>query len=77
MIFSMTANIKCTSEQRRPLRKSRCVSAGSDSLWLQFKSTIWVQSYSRKHTNCTNPLQERHLSFSHTITSCKKTAFVL
>jgi len=26
-----------------------------------FKPTIWAQSYPRKHTNCTTPLQERHL----------------
>jgi len=32
-------------------------------LWfttLQFKPTVWAQSYSRKHTKCTTPLQERH-----------------
>jgi len=54
----MTANVKYTVEQRRLFRNSRCLSTGSDSLYLQFKSIIWAQSYPRKYTNCTNPLQE-------------------
>jgi len=32
-------------------------------LWftlLPFKPTIWAQSYPRKRTKCTTPLQERH-----------------
>jgi len=45
----MTANE--TVEQRRLLRNSRSLSYGSDSLYLQFKPTIWDQSYPRKHTN--------------------------
>jgi len=45
----MTANY--TVEQRRLLRNSRCVSPGSDSLYLQFKPTFWAQSYPRKHTD--------------------------
>jgi len=36
------------------------LSAGSDSLYLQFKPTIWAQSYPRKRTNFTTPLEERH-----------------
>jgi len=58
----MAANVKYTTdtEQRKLLRNSRCLSAGSDSFYLQFKLTIWAQSYSRKHTNCTTLLQQRH-----------------
>jgi len=41
-------------------RKPRCLSAGSYSLSQQLKPTIWAQSYPRKCTNCTTPLQERH-----------------
>jgi len=43
-------------------RKPRCLSAGSYSLYLQLKPTIWAQSYPRKCTNCPTPLQERHFS---------------
>jgi len=39
----MTANVKHTVEQRRLLRNSRCLSDGSDSLYLQFKPTIWLK----------------------------------
>jgi len=60
----MTANVRCTVEQRRLSRNSRCVSAGFDSLFLQFKPTIWAQSYLWKHTNCTTPLQERRFPTS-------------
>jgi len=60
MAFSMTANVTCTVEERRLLRKPHCLSAGSDSLSLKFKPTIWTLSYLRKHTNCTISLQERH-----------------
>ena len=60
MTFSMTANVKYTIEQWRLLRNSRCLSAGSDSVHLQFKPIIWARSYPRKHTNCITPLQERH-----------------
>ena len=56
----MTANVKYTVEQRRLLQNSHCLSAASDSLYLQFKPIIWAQSYLRKHTNCTTPLQERY-----------------
>jgi len=60
MSFSMTANVQYNVEQRRLLRISHCLTAGSDSLYLQFKSTIWVQNYPRKDTNFTTPLEERH-----------------
>jgi len=56
----MTANVKYTVERRRLLRNSHCLSVGSDALYLQFKPTMWAQSYPRKHTNCTTPLEERH-----------------
>jgi len=56
----MAANVEHAVEQRRLLQNSRCLSAGSDSLYLQFKPTIWAQSYPHKHTSCTTPLQERH-----------------
>jgi len=49
-----------TVGQRRLLRNLRCLSAGSDSLYLQFKLTIWAQSYPRKHSSCTTSLHERH-----------------
>jgi len=49
----MTENVKYTVEQRRLLRNSRWLLASSDSLYLQFKLTIWAQSYLGKHTNCT------------------------
>jgi len=39
-------------------RKLHCLSAGSYPLYLQFKPIIWAQSYTRKYTNCTTPLQE-------------------
>jgi len=39
-------------------RKPRCLSSGSYPLYLQFKPIIWAQSYPRKYTNCTTPLQE-------------------
>jgi len=38
-------------------RKPRCLSADSCSLYLQLKPTIWAQSFPRKYTNCTTPLQ--------------------
>jgi len=50
MNFSMTANVKCAIAQTSSLENSRCLSADSDSLYLQFKPTIWAQSYARKHT---------------------------
>jgi len=53
------------------LRNSRCPSAGSASLHLQFKPTIWPLSYPRKHTKLHNPASR--MSFSDTITSCRKT----
>jgi len=56
-------------------RKPRCPSAGPYPLYLQFKPIIWAQSYPRKYTNCTTPLQGSH--FSSTFTSCRKTAVVL
>jgi len=36
----MTANVKFTVEQRRLLGNPRCLLAGPDSLYLQFKPTI-------------------------------------
>jgi len=33
-------------------RKPLCLSAGSYSLYLQLKPTIWAQSYQRKHIKC-------------------------
>jgi len=56
----MIANVQYTVEHRRLLRKSHCLSAGTDSLYLQFKPTIWAQSFPRKHTNFATPLQECH-----------------
>jgi len=44
MNVSMTANVKYTVEQRKLLRNSRYLSTGSDTLYLQFKPTIWAQS---------------------------------
>ena len=41
-------------------RKPCCLSAGSYSLYLQMKPTIWAQSCPWKYTNCTTSLQERH-----------------
>jgi len=38
----MAANIEYAVEQRRLLRNSRCLSGGSDALYLQFKPTIWA-----------------------------------
>jgi len=60
MNFSIIASVKYIVEQRRLLRNSHCLSAGTDSLYLQFQPTIWALNYPRKRTNCTNPLQERH-----------------
>jgi len=37
MNFSMSVDAKYTVEQRRRLRNSHCLSAGSDFLYLQFK----------------------------------------
>jgi len=56
----MIANVQYTVEQRSLQRSSHCLSAGSDSLYLQFKPTLWAQSYPRKHTNLTTQLQERN-----------------
>jgi len=42
-----------------PLNKgdfTKPILAGSYSLYLQLKLTIWAQSYPRKHINCTTPL---------------------
>jgi len=50
-------------EQRRLLRNSRCSSSGSDLLYLQFKPTIWVPRYPRKHTNCTTRFKERQFPY--------------
>jgi len=63
MAFSMTANVTCSIEERRILRNPHCLSSSSDSLYLQFKSTIWALIYPCKHTNCTISLQER--TFQH------------
>jgi len=72
----MTANTKYTFEQSRLLQNSRCLSVGSDSLYLQLKPTIRAQSYRRKHTNCTTALQERYFptQLRH---GMQKTAIVL
>jgi len=40
MNFSMAANVKQTVEQRILLRNPRCLSACSDSFYLQFKPKI-------------------------------------
>jgi len=57
--------------------KPRCLSAGSYSLYLQLKPTIWAESYSRKYTYCTTPLQERHFFRHHYVmqknSSCTET----
>jgi len=69
----MTANVKYMVEQRRLLRSSRSLSAGSDSLYLPFKPTISAQSYPR------TPQQHypaSRTSFSDKITSCKKTTII-
>jgi len=47
MAFPITANITCTVEERRLLRNPHYLSAGSDSLHLQFKPTNWTLSYLR------------------------------
>jgi len=60
MNFSTTANIQYAVEQQSLLRSSHCLSTSSDSLYLQFKPTIWTQSYPHKHTNFTTSLQESH-----------------
>ena len=60
MAFSVIANVTCTVEKRRLPRNAHCLSAGSDSFYLQFQPTIWALSYPRKHINCTSSLQERH-----------------
>jgi len=51
----MTANVQHTVEQRRLLRISHCLSADCDSLYLQFKPTIWSQSYPHKQTAISLP----------------------
>jgi len=56
----MTANTKYAVERKRLLQNSCCLSAGSDSLYLQLKPTIRAQSYPPKHTNCTTALQQRY-----------------
>jgi len=71
----MTANFKYTVEQRRLLRNSRFLISWLWFTLLQFKSTIWAQSYPRKHTKCTTPLQERH--FPTSLRHTDKTAVVL
>jgi len=64
MNLSMTANVKHTAdtEQRKLLRNPRCLSAGSDSLYLRFKLTIWAQSYANIPTAlpCFNNVIFRH-----------------
>jgi len=51
------------------LRNPHCLSAGSDSLYLQFKPTIWTLSHLRKHINCTISLQERQHHYATQKTS--------
>jgi len=62
MTFSMTTDGKCTVDQNGPnlLRNPHYLSAGTDSLYVEFKPTISALNYSRKHTNFTTSLQERH-----------------
>ena len=68
---------KCygTVKERRLLRNPHCLSTGSDSLYLQFKLTIWTRRY------LTQTHQMPHLAsrkaFSKTITSHRKTAVLL
>ena len=59
---SLNANVKC--KESSSLRNLRCLSVGSDSLYLQFKPTIWALNvnYPRKHTNRTISLQEHLLT---------------
>ena len=58
----MTTDGKCTVDQNGPnlLRNPHYLSAGTDSLYVEFKPTISALNYSRKHTNFTTSLQERH-----------------
>ena len=44
-----------------PLNEGAFYETDADSLYLLFKPTIWAQTYTRKHTNCITPLQERNL----------------
>jgi len=78
MNLSMTANIKhaADTEQRKLLRNSRCLPAGSDSLYLltvqtdNLSSKLLTQTYQLHYPAATT-------SFSDTIASCRKTAVVL
>jgi len=45
-----------------PLNKGAFYETDAESLYLQFKLTIWAQTYTGKHTNCITPLQERDLA---------------
>jgi len=52
----------------KPLRNPHRLSAGIDSLYLQFKPAIRALNYSRKHINFTTPLQGRDI-----LTQCRHT----
>jgi len=47
------------SLQESNLLNPHCLSAGTDSLYLQSKPVILTLNYPRKHTNCAISLQER------------------
>jgi len=53
------------------LRKPHCLSAGTDSLYLQLKPRIRVLYYLCKHTSCTVTFQEHH--FLMLVRTTKKT----
>ena len=44
---------------------SHCLSAGSDSLYLQLKPTSWAQSYPRKHTNFSTSFKNIIFRYHH------------
>jgi len=44
MTFAMTANVRCTVEQRIQTYCETTLPAGTDSLDLQFTPTIWALS---------------------------------
>jgi len=43
------------------LNKGDIYKTDATSLYLQFKPTIWAQTYIRKHTNCITPHHEHDL----------------
>jgi len=72
----MTANVTCTVEQRRLLRNSRCLLAGSDSLSVLAVQTDNLSSLLPTQTHQLHRSTSR-TSFFDTITSCRETAVVL